>query len=458
MGSGRARRRSGGQGPATLRRPELLDRRSPDDALRGRGRRPFPARGDHRAPQRGEEGRAVRDREGDGGAGRRRSRDPLGAPARPRRAPGGHLRRRGAAFDDPPRHDGPRVVRRRCPAGAREAAGAPSGPDGWPGHPDLVEDSPMPTEAAELVFDEATKVYPGREGAAVDHLSLTVPAGEICVLVGPSGGGKTTALKLVNRLIPLTGGDIRIDGRSILQHDLTELRRSIGYVIQQVGLFPHMTVEGNIGTVPRLLGWPRSRIRERVAELLELVGLDPDKDRRRFPAELSGGQRQRVGLARALAANPALMLMDEPFGAIDPIVRARLQDEFLRLQREIRKTVVFVTHDVDEAIKVGDRIAILRQGGRLAQYDTPQKILEDPIDDFVADFVGRDRALKALALRTLGELELSPAPGDGLPRLPAETSLRDALALLIAERRDALVVVGGDGSALGVVRREDLLA
>jgi osmoprotectant transport system ATP-binding protein len=319
----------------------------------------------------------------------------------------------------------------------------------------------MPTEAAELVFDEATKVYPGREGAAVDRLSLTVPAGEICVLVGPSGGGKTTALKLVNRLIPLTSGDIRIDGTSILEHDLTELRRSIGYVIQQVGLFPHMTVEANIGTVPRLLGWERRRIRERVAELLELVGLDPDQDRRRFPAELSGGQRQRVGLARALAANPALMLMDEPFGAIDPIVRARLQDEFLRLQQELRKTVVFVTHDVDEAIKIGDRIAILRQGGVLAQYDTPQQILDHPIDDFVADFVGRDRALKALSLRTLGELELAPAGrdgGDGLPQLPAEASLRDALSVLIAARRDALLVVGADGSPLGIARRADLLA
>jgi osmoprotectant transport system ATP-binding protein len=318
----------------------------------------------------------------------------------------------------------------------------------------------MPIEAAELVFDEATKVYPGREDAAVDHLSLTVPAGEICVLVGPSGGGKSTALKLVNRLIPLTSGYIRIDGKQIGDYDVTELRRSIGYVIQQVGLFPHMTVEGNIGTVPRLLGWPRQRIRERVGELLELVGLDPDKDRRRFPAELSGGQRQRVGLARALAANPALMLMDEPFGAIDPIVRTRLQDEFLRLQQEIRKTVVFVTHDVDEAIKVGDRIAILRQGGRLAQYDTPQRILEQPADDFVAEFVGRDRALKALALRSLADLKLAPVAGagDGLPRLGAEASLRDALALLVAEHRDALVVTDADGSPLGVVTREDLLA
>src|SRR2546423_10893352 len=315
----------------------------------------------------------------------------------------------------------------------------------------------MAATAAELVFDHVTKRYPGQERPAVDDLSLTIPAGDLCVLVGPSGGGKTTAMKMVNRLITITEGDITIDGRGVRGMDLTELRRGIGYVIQQVGLFPHMTVEGNVATVPRLLGWDRRRIRERVGELLELVGLDPDADRRRFPAELSGGQRQRVGLARALAANPALMLMDEPFGAIDPIVRARLQDEFLRLQQELRKTVVFVTHDVDEAIKVGDRIAILREGGRLAQYDTPQQILDHPVDEFVADFVGRDRALKALTLKTVGELELSPATEDGLPRLPADTSLRDALAIIVAERRDALLVVGPDGSPLGVVTREDLL-
>ena len=316
----------------------------------------------------------------------------------------------------------------------------------------------MPSEAAELVFDEATKVYEGREGAAVDHLSLTVPAGEICVLVGPSGGGKTTALKLVNRLIPLTSGYIRIDGKQIGDYDVTELRRSIGYVIQQVGLFPHMTIESNIGTVPKLLGWKRERIRDRVGELLELVGLDPVQDRKRFPAELSGGQRQRVGLARALAANPPLMLMDEPFGAIDPIVRARLQDEFLRLQRELRKTVLFVTHDIDEAIKVGDRIAILRQGGRLAQYDTPEQVLEHPVDEFVADFVGHDRALKALSLKTLGDLDLAPASGaDGLPRLTADTSQRDAVALLVDERRDAILVTDAAGSPLGVATREQMI-
>jgi osmoprotectant transport system ATP-binding protein len=327
----------------------------------------------------------------------------------------------------------------------------------------------MQREGAELVFDEATKVYPGHEGAAVDHLSLTVPAGEICVLVGPSGGGKTTALKLVNRLIPLTSGDIRIDGTSILKQNVVELRRSIGYVIQQVGLFPHVTVEANIGTVPRLYRRPRAWIKTRSAELLELVGLDQSYAKR-FPAQLSGGERQRVGLARALAANPPLMLMDEPFGAIDPIVRARLQDAFLSLQKEVRKTVVFVTHDIDEAIKVGDRIAILRQGGRLAQYDTPQRILEQPADEFVAEFVGRDRALKALALRTLGDLVLTMdrhgqrfmdihgQPMDGLPRLSADTSLRDALALFVAQQRDALVVTDADGSPLGVVTREDILA
>jgi osmoprotectant transport system ATP-binding protein len=210
--------------------------------------------------------------------------------------------------------------------------------------------------------------------------------------------------------------------------------------------------------VPKLLGWKRERIRDRVGELLELVGLDPLTDRKRFPAELSGGQRQRVGLARALAANPPLMLMDEPFGAIDPIVRARLQDEFLRLQRELRKTVLFVTHDIDEAIKVGDRIAILRQGGRLAQYDTPEQILEHPVDDFVADFVGRDRALKALALKSLADLELSPVGNaDGLPRLPVDTSLRDALALLVAEHRDALLVTDASGAPLGVATREQLI-
>jgi osmoprotectant transport system ATP-binding protein len=312
----------------------------------------------------------------------------------------------------------------------------------------------MPGQAAELVFDGATKVY-GDGAPAVDQLSLTVAAGEICVLVGPSGGGKTTALKLVNRLIELTSGDIRIEGRSIKDLDVTELRRGIGYVIQQVGLFPHLTIEANIGTVPRLFGRDRGWIRRRSQELLELVGLDPSYASR-YPSQLSGGERQRVGLARALAADPPLMLMDEPFGAIDPIVRTRLQDEFLRLQREVRKTVVFVTHDIDEAIKVGDRIAILRRGGKLAQYDTPETILKQPADDFVADFVGADRALKALALHTLAELELRPAANGGVRALHT-TTLRDALSLLVAEHAEVLAVTDDDGRVLGSVTKDDLL-
>jgi osmoprotectant transport system ATP-binding protein len=313
----------------------------------------------------------------------------------------------------------------------------------------------MPGQAAELVFDEATKQYSGTDGAAVDRLSLTVPAGEICVLVGPSGGGKTTALRLVNRLIELTSGDIRIDGKSIREQNLVQLRRGIGYVIQQVGLFPHMTIEANIGTVPRLYGRSRSWIRTRSQELLDLVGLDQSYGAR-YPSQLSGGERQRVGLARALAGDPPLMLMDEPFGAIDPIVRARLQDEFLRLQQEVRKTVVFVTHDIDEAIKIGDRIAILRRGGRLAQYDTPKAILEEPADEFVAEFVGADRALKALALRTLAELELG-APADG-PRLPRTATLREALALLVEKHAHTLAVTDESGAVVGSVTREALLS
>jgi osmoprotectant transport system ATP-binding protein len=263
--------------------------------------------------------------------------------------------------------------------------------------------------AAEIVFDSVTKHYPGQAEPAVDNLSLTIGAGEICMLVGPSGAGKTTALKLINRLIDFEQGDITIDGRSVRQQNLTELRRGIGYVIQQIGLFPHMTIAANIGTVPRLLGWDKERIRARAAELLELVGLDPEYARR-YPTQLSGGQRQRVGLARALAADPPVMLMDEPFGALDPITRSRLQDEFLRLHSQVSKTVVFVTHDIDEAIKMGDKVCVLRQGGKLAQYDPPDVLLANPVDDFVADFVGADRGLKRLSLRRVGDLQLLPAP------------------------------------------------
>jgi osmoprotectant transport system ATP-binding protein len=264
--------------------------------------------------------------------------------------------------------------------------------------------------AATLEFRQATKRYPGQSEHAVDRLSLEVPSGEICVLVGPSGCGKTTAMRMVNRMIDITDGDILLDGRSVKERNPAELRREIGYAIQQIGLFPHLSVSDNVATVPRLLGWSTERIRARVDELLELVSLDPGETRDRFPAQLSGGQRQRVGVARALAVDPPLMLMDEPFGAIDPINRERLQNEFLRLQREIRKTIVFVTHDIDEAIKMGDRIAIMRRGGKLAQYASPAELLMRPADRFVEDFVGADRALKRLALQRVSDVDLWTAP------------------------------------------------
>jgi osmoprotectant transport system ATP-binding protein len=289
--------------------------------------------------------------------------------------------------------------------------------------------------AGEIEFRHVSKRYPGRRQVAVNDLSLAIPAGEICVLVGPSGAGKTTAMKMVNRLIDVTEGEILIDGRDVTRMDQTELRRGIGYVIQQVGLFPHMSVADNVATVPRLLGWERARVRARVRELIELVGLDPEEDGHRYPAQLSGGQRQRVGLARALAADPPVMLMDEPFGALDPITRDRLQNEFLRLHGQLRKTVIFVTHDIDEAIKMGDKIAILREGGVLAQYASPAEILASPADDFVAQFVGADRALKRLALSNVGDLELLDSAPDAAeaPVLTPDTSLRDALSQILTE-------------------------
>jgi osmoprotectant transport system ATP-binding protein len=303
------------------------------------------------------------------------------------------------------------------------------------------------SRAGEIEFRHVTKLYRGRRQAAVNDLSFTIPAGEICVLVGPSGAGKTTAMKMVNRLIDVTEGEILIDGRDVTKMDQTELRRGIGYVIQQVGLFPHMSVADNVATVPRLLGWDRARVRARVDELLELVGLDPEEDGRRYPAQLSGGQRQRVGLARALAADPPVMLMDEPFGALDPITRDRLQNEFLRLHRQIRKTVIFVTHDIDEAIKMGDKIAILREGGVLAQYASPVEILTNPADDFVAQFVGADRALKRLALSNVSELELLDSAPDAAssPVLTPDTSLRDALSQILTEDGRPLPVQDNGG-------------
>jgi osmoprotectant transport system ATP-binding protein len=311
-------------------------------------------------------------------------------------------------------------------------------------------------QAAELELRDVSKRYPGQREPAIRDLSFTVGAGEVCVLVGPSGSGKTTAMRLINRMIPLSSGDIVLGGRSVLDREPNELRREIGYVIQQIGLFPHLSVADNIATVPRLVGWDRDRIRVRVRELLQLIGMDPDDIGRRYPAQLSGGQRQRVGVARALAADPPLMLMDEPFGAIDPITRTRLQDEFLRLQARVRKTVVFVTHDIDEAIKMGDRIAILRAGGELAQYDTPERILTAPADDFVAEFVGADRALKRLGLSTLADVRLQPRNGvpAGAEQLTLETTVRDALSKLIAGGGRPLEVVDGSNQVTGVVTLE----
>ena len=298
--------------------------------------------------------------------------------------------------------------------------------------------------AATLEFRDATKRYPGQDQPAVDGLSLEVPAGEICVLVGPSGCGKTTAMRMVNRMIDITSGDILLDGRSVRERQPAELRREIGYAIQQIGLFPHLSVAGNIATVPRLLGWPKERIRARVDELLELVSLDPHETRDRYPAQLSGGQRQRVGVARALSVDPPLMLMDEPFGAIDPINRERLQNEFLRLQREIRKTIVFVTHDIDEAIKMGDRIAVMQQGGKLAQYAPPAELLMYPEGRFVEDFVGADRALKRLALQRVRDVDLWRAP---LVRVGEHVA--EARAKLADSEVPYPLLVDGDGRPLG---------
>jgi osmoprotectant transport system ATP-binding protein len=312
-------------------------------------------------------------------------------------------------------------------------------------------------QAVEIVFDHATKHYPGRPVPAVDDLSISIPAGEVCVIVGPSGGGKTTAMKLVNRLVELTSGEITVGGRSVKSLDQTELRRGMGYVIQQVGLFPHLSVADNVATVPRLLGWGKKETAARVDELLDFVDLPARDYRSRYASQLSGGERQRVGLARALAADPPVMLMDEPFGALDPITRDRLQKELLRIQGEIRKTIIFVTHDIDEAIMLGDRIAILREGGVLAQYDTPEALLARPADDFVARFVGADRGLKRLSLKTLAELELDPADGVAAPAAPGDMTLRDALSLMLTDGSRRLVVLGPDGEGpRGVLTLERL--
>ena len=298
-----------------------------------------------------------------------------------------------------------------------------------------------------IEFRSVVKTYPGSTRPVVNDLSFEVLDGEICVLVGPSGCGKTTSMRMINRLIEPSSGQILIDGEPNTAMSGTKLRRKIGYAIQQIGLFPHRSIADNIAIVPNLLAWDKSRIGSRVDELLELVGLDPAVYRSRYPAELSGGQQQRVGVARALAADPPIMLMDEPFGAVDPINRSRLQDEFLRIQQEIKKTIVFVTHDIDEAIKMGDRIAILKEGGVLAQYDTPEEILTNPTSEFVTNFVGADRILKRLSLTRVSEMDLEPANGDGegLPTLSDGLTVRDALSALMGAGVGRGVVDGEGG-------------
>lgn len=353
-------------------------------------------------------------------------------------------------------------------------------------------------------LEGVTKVFPGADRPAVADLTLTVTRGETLVLVGPSGCGKTTTLKMINRIIEPTSGTIWVDGRVATEVEPHLLRRSIGYVIQQVGLFPHRTVAENVATVPSLLGWEETRIRERVEELIELVGLRSEL-LNRYPAELSGGQQQRVGVARALAADPPVLLMDEPFGAVDPIVRTRLQDELVALQARLRKTVVFVTHDIDEAIKLGDRIAILNVGGRLEQLATPEEILKEPANAFVEDFLGGERGLKRLGLLAVGDAPLDRGPvvdvsdpggqarraavahgvdwvvvvdgdrlcgwlsieelgdvdrvGDLTPRpflvrLKQDDTLRDALDAVVTSRARVAVVVGDDGTYLGLLDLE----
>jgi osmoprotectant transport system ATP-binding protein len=272
-----------------------------------------------------------------------------------------------------------------------------------------AEESNTQTAETMIRLEDLTKVFPAQEEAAVDDLSLEIYEGEIVVLVGPSGCGKTTTMKMINRIIEPTSGRIFLQGEDVTKVNPDNLRRRIGYVIQQIGLFPHMTIADNIATVPRMLGWEKKRTSDRIDELLETVGIDLSY-RERYPKELSGGQRQRIGVARAMAADPPVLLMDEPFGAIDPITRDRLQDEFLRLQQEIRKTIVFVTHDIDEAIKMGDRIAILKQQSKIAQYDTPERILTDPADEFVQDFIGSGPSIKRLSLSRVSDIETSDWP------------------------------------------------
>jgi osmoprotectant transport system ATP-binding protein len=310
--------------------------------------------------------------------------------------------------------------------------------------------------AASITLEDVGKTYPDGT-VAVGDFSLDVHAGELTVLIGPSGCGKSTILRMINRLIEPTHGRILIDGDNILDRNSVELRRHIGYVIQNVGLFPHQNIRTNVGTVPRLLGWNKAKINSRADELLELVGLDPARYAKRYPHELSGGQRQRVGVARALAADPLVLLMDEPFSAVDPIARGRLQEEFLKLQATVRKTIVLVTHDIDEAVRLADRIAVLAEGGKLLQYAPPAELLSRPGSTAVSDFVGADRGIRRLAVTPVKQA-MSPLDGattDGRPSVEATGTLYDALAAMLAADVPEVVVVD-DGKPTGLVTRNGI--
>ncbi|MCF4138556.1 betaine/proline/choline family ABC transporter ATP-binding protein [Streptomyces sp. Tue 6430] len=308
------------------------------------------------------------------------------------------------------------------------------------------------SHGAAIELENLTKRYPGSAAPAVDNVNMEIKAGEIVIFVGPSGCGKSTTLKMINRLIEPSGGRIRIGGEDVTDIDPVKLRRKVGYAIQASGLFPHMTVAQNIALVPGMTGWPKGRIRDRVEEMLDLVGLDPGEFRHRYPRQLSGGQQQRVGVARALAADPPVLLMDEPFGAVDPITRDHLQDELIRLQHELHKTIVFVTHDFDEAIKLGDRIAVLRERSHIAQFDTPEAILTNPADDFVSGFVGAGAALKRLNLTRVRDVEVT-----GCPTVGVDDPLQTVFDRIRAGGTNEILLLDRRGRPYKWLRRGDLM-
>ncbi len=333
-------------------------------------------------------------------------------------------------------------------------------PESSPSHPTAAESARVDAaRGVPIVLTNLTKHYPGQPKAAVDSVNMHIPAGEIVVFVGPSGCGKTTTMRMINRLIEPTSGTIEIGGDDVTKLNDVHLRRKIGYVIQQIGLIPHLSIAQNVALVPKLLKWDKKRITTRVDEMLTVVGLDPEQYRHRYPRQLSGGQQQRVGVARALAADPPIMLMDEPFGAVDPITRSRLQDEFLSLQQTLGKTIVFVTHDFDEALKLGDRIAVLREGSQIAQFDTPENILAAPADDFVESFIGEGAALKRLHFERVDSLDLSGAPVAHRSRevVDVSSTLHAALDLMVGHGLRT-VTVARDGKPVGVVGVDDILS